>query len=76
MNQESQKSDYIEPFDYTNQDGSTINITVDNNQISPAGLAGIICGSVAIIIIILVIVLNVTKNQSKSNKVMLKSVKK
>ena len=38
-----------------NPDGSTININVDNNRISSVGLAGIICGAVAISVIIIML---------------------
>jgi hypothetical protein len=49
-----------------NPDGSTININVDNNQISSAGLAGIICGAVAISVIIIIIIFSVIGNKSSN----------
>jgi hypothetical protein len=49
-----------------NPDGSTININVDNNRISSAGLAGIICGAVAISVIIIIIIFSVLGNKSSN----------
>jgi hypothetical protein len=49
-----------------NPDGSTININVDNNQISSVGLAGIICGAVAISVIIIIIIFSTVDKSSNT----------
>lgn len=49
-----------------NPDGSTININVDNNRISSVGLAGIICGAVAISVIIIIIIFSTVDKSSNT----------